>query len=68
MEIDPGLTKLAKQYFNLTDNPRLTIFHEDGRTFLNRCEKKYDAVFMDAYKSMLTIPYQLTTREAVRRF
>jgi len=67
VEIDPGLTKLARQYFNLTDNPRLTIFHEDGRTFLNHSVKKYDAVFMDAYKSMLTIPYQLTTREAVQK-
>jgi len=66
VEIDPGLTELAKLHFNLPDDNRLNIFHEDGRTFLNRCEKKYDAVFMDAYKSMITIPYQLTTREAVQ--
>ena len=66
VEIDPGLTKLAKRYFNLPDDTRLNIFHEDGRTFLNRCKKKYDAVFMDAYKSMITIPYQLTTQEAVK--
>ncbi|MBM3436049.1 MAG: hypothetical protein FJY07_07550 [Bacteroidetes bacterium] len=65
VEIDPGLTQIAEKYFNLPDNPRLVIYHEDGRTFLNKCPKKYDAVFMDAYKSMLTIPYQLTTREAV---
>jgi spermidine synthase len=67
IEIDPGLTRIAKQHFNLTDNPRLRIYHEDGRTFLNRCTTRYDAVFMDAYKSMLTIPYQLTTIEAVKR-
>ncbi len=66
VEIDPGLTELAKQHFNLPDDPRLTIFHEDGRTYLNKCDKKYDAVFMDAYKSMITIPYQLTTQEAVQ--
>jgi spermidine synthase len=67
VEIDPGLTTLAEKYFNLKSDPRLKIFHEDGRTYLNRCEKKYDAVFMDAYKSMLTIPYQLTTQEAVQK-
>ena len=66
VEIDPGLTELAKLHFNLPDDKRLNIFHEDGRTFLNRCDKKYDAVFMDAYKSMITIPFQLTTQEAVQ--
>ena len=68
VEIDPGLTALARKHFELKDDPRLKIFHEDGRIFLNHCaEKKYDAVFMDAYKSMLTIPYQLTTHEAVQK-
>ena len=67
VEIDPGLTELAKLHFNLSDDPRLSVFHEDGRTFLNRCDKKYDAVLMDAYKSMITIPYQLTTKEAVQK-
>ena len=67
VEIDPGLTALARKYFNLKDDPNLGIYHEDGRTFLNRNTKKYDAILMDAYKSMLTIPYQLTTREAVQK-
>jgi len=67
VEIDPGLTSLAKLHFNLREDKRLGIYHEDGRTYLNKCEKKYDAVFMDAYKSMLTIPYQLTTIEAVKK-
>lgn len=67
VEIDPGLTEIARVHFNLPDDSRLKIFHEDGRTYLNKCTKKYDAVFMDAYKSMLTVPYQLTTHEAVSR-
>ena len=66
VEIDPGLTALAREHFNLPDDERLKIYHEDGRTFINKCDKKYDAVFMDAYKSMITIPYQLTTQEAVQ--
>ncbi len=66
VEIDPGLTRLARKYFNLPDDPRLKIFHEDGRTFINRSDNTYDAIFMDAYKSMLTVPFQLTTVEAVQ--
>ena len=67
VEIDPGLTEIAKRYFRLKQHPDMKIFHEDGRTFLNTNDKTYDAVFMDAYKSMLTIPFQLSTVEAVRK-
>lgn len=64
VEIDPGITSLAKEYFGLMENPRLKTYNEDGRTFLNRNSEKYDAIFIDAFKSA-TIPYQLTTKEAV---
>jgi len=67
VEIDPGLTALARQHFHLESNPKLNIYHEDGRTFINQTRKQYDAVLMDAYKSMITIPYQLTTREAIQK-
>lgn len=64
VEIDPAVTALAKEYFNLKDNPRLHIFHEDGRIFLNRTNKRYDVIFGDAFKSKVP-PHTLTTREAV---
>ncbi|MFC1751593.1 fused MFS/spermidine synthase [Patescibacteria group bacterium] len=67
VEIDSGLTELAEKYFGLKRNPRLTIYHEDGRTYLNRTQKKYDIIYGDAYKSFHSLPYQLTTREAVQR-
>lgn len=67
VEIDPGLTTIAKKYFRLEDDPRLTIYHEDGRTYLNRTEKKYDVIFGDAFNSQYSIPFQLTTREAIQR-
>jgi spermidine synthase len=67
VEIDPGMTIIAGRFFNLKDDPRLHIFHEDGRMFLrNRTGERYDAVFMDAFGSLFTVPYQLTTIEAVR--
>ena len=67
VEIDPELTSLAKAHFRLKDNPRMKIFHEDARTFLNRAGNKYDVIFGDAYKSLYTIPWHLTTREAAQK-
>lgn len=66
VEIDEQITLLAQKYFRLENNPRLTIYHEDGRTFLNRNEKKYDAILMDAFSSSYSVPFQLTTVEATR--
>jgi spermidine synthase len=67
VEIDPKMTELAKKYFRLKDNPRLHIFHEDGRTFLNNTTNQYDAIYVDAFSSVFTIPFQLTTKEAVQK-
>ncbi len=68
VEIDPQMTAIAKKYFRLEENERMRIFHEDGRTFLNRAEPaQYDAVFMDAFGSLFSVPFQLTTVEAVRK-
>jgi len=67
VEIDPDLTKLAIKYFGLEVTPRLRVFHEDGRVFLNKNQIKYDLVFMDAFNSRISIPPHLTTKEAVER-
>jgi len=66
VEIDPGLTELARKHFGLKDDPRLRIIHEDARTFLNRGEGRYDAIFCDAFKSY-SIPHQLATKEAAQK-
>lgn len=65
VEIDGEITNVAKEYFKLTDNSRLTIYHEDGRLFLNKNEKKYDAILLDVFSSDSSIPFYLTTKEAV---
>lgn len=67
VEIDPDLTRLAKEHFRLKDDAHMRIFHEDGRTYLNKCEEKYDVILGDAYKSLLAIPFQLTTVEAIQK-
>jgi len=63
VEIDAGLTELAKKFFSLSDSPQLKIFHQDGRVFLKNTENKYDVIFIDAFAS--SVPFHLTTKEFV---
>lgn len=67
VELDDGITEIARKYFCLEDNPNLTIYHEDARTFLNRSARDkiepYDAIFMDTFNSAANIPFHLTTAE-----
>jgi spermidine synthase len=66
VEIDPQMTAIAERFFELKPDPRLTITHEDGRTFLRRtAAARYDVIMMDAFGSLFSVPYQLTTLEAV---
>jgi len=67
VEIDPAVTVVAQRYFNLTKNNRLTTIHQDARLFLNHVEEKYDIIYGDAFASYYSIPFQLTTIEALQR-
>ncbi len=67
VEIDPKVTELARKYFNLKDDPRLNIYHEDGRVYLNRTKENYDVIWGDAFSSIHSVPYQLTTKEAIQK-
>lgn len=67
VEIDPKVTLIAKKYFKLEENPHLKIYNQDARMFINKDEKKYDAIFIDIFNSNI-IPYYLTTIEAVKHF
>jgi spermidine synthase len=67
VDIDPKLDQVAAKYFGYRPDPRLRVFHEDGRTFLNApAPSSYDMIFMDAFNST-TPPFQLTTREAAAK-
>lgn len=66
VEIDPGMTKIARSHFGLEDDSRMEIIHEDARTFLNRNEEKFDALFVDAFNSGSSVPFHLTTVETMR--
>jgi spermidine synthase len=67
VEIDPQMTEIARRFFRLRDDERMRIFHADGRIFLNQTRDKYDVVLIDAFGSLYSVPFQLTTVEAARK-
>jgi len=64
VEIDPGVTKVAREYLGLKDRDGLEIIHMDGRQFI--AEKvpaeTYDLVIQDAVND-LSVPSHLLTKE-----
>lgn len=65
VEIDPGMTKLAKQYFGLTNHPRLTIHHTDARTFFTEINQQYDVILVDVFSHGYGIPFHILTKESL---
>jgi spermidine synthase len=61
VEIDAELTDLGRRYFDLR-NPRMEVFAEDARPWLERAAGGYDAIMVDAYRQPY-IPFYLATRE-----
>lgn len=62
VELDPGVIKLAKKYFDVREGPHHRIVERDGRLFLNRASTPYDVIFVDAYRGWF-VPFHLTTKE-----
>jgi len=69
VEIDPGLTEIAKEYFGLKLNKNLNIIHKDARMFINTSQfnNHYDAIIFDAFSSSPSIPFHLVTKESFAR-
>jgi spermidine synthase len=61
VEIDAELTELGRRFFDLR-NPRMEVFGEDARPWLERSAGGYDAIMVDAYRQPY-IPFYLATRE-----
>lgn len=62
VEINPAIVPLATKYFNL-EPARLNIIYGDGRYYLNKCDKKYDVINLDAFLGDSS-PSHLMSREA----
>ncbi len=65
IEIDPGIVAAGDKYFEMDTMPNLTVYVEDGRYMLNKLNKQYTVVGIDAYRPPY-IPWHLTTVEFFR--
>jgi MFS family permease len=63
-EIDPEVTRIARQRLGLTDTSRIEIHNEDARGVLRSlpASEQFDFVFGDTFNDF-EVPYHLTTRE-----
>ena len=64
VEIDGELTQIGRRFFGMR-NARLETFTADARPYLRQSERRYDAIFVDAYRQPY-IPFYLATREFFR--
>ncbi len=60
-EIDPEIINVGREYFEM-DQPTLRAMALDGRVGLDRSDRKYNVVGVDAYRPPY-IPWHLTTVE-----
>jgi spermidine synthase len=69
-EIDPEVTRAAREALALTDLDGLVIDHEDARTVVRDAwaasDRRYDLVYMDAFGD-LGVPWHLTTLDFLRQ-
>ena len=67
VEIDDKMTQIAIDQFGLNiDEPRLDVYNQDGRSYLNYSENKYHTILIDAFKGV-NAPFELTTYEALTK-
>ncbi len=64
VEIDPGVTKMAKEHLGLIDAWNIQIHHLDGRQFITEQTRPntYDLVTLDAVNDF-SVPSHLMTKE-----
>jgi spermidine synthase len=66
VEIDPVVLAVATEHFHFQQSARQRVHIDDGRVFLRRSERTFDAILMDAYtenKYGSSLPQHLVTKE-----
>jgi spermidine synthase len=62
VEIDPTVSDVGFRFFGMGDNPRLHVHDADARPFLRATGKRYDLIYIDAYRPPY-VPFYLATEE-----
>jgi spermidine synthase len=68
MELDPAVTRLAREYFAFGRSPhqdRIRVLHGDARRRLREAGPRYDLVILDVFDHLVTVPWTLVTVEAL---
>jgi spermidine synthase len=69
VDIDPVVVEVAQKLFAVRETDHLHLYVDDGRAFIEKTQRPYDVIFLDAYNAK-EIPYALATKEfltSVRR-
>lgn len=66
VEIDPELSAISTKFFAYRPNALVDEYYQDGRSYINRTQLRYNVILIDAFSS-LTPPFHLTTIEAAER-
>jgi spermidine synthase len=62
VEIDPEVVRIAGTFFGFEPDANQIVHVEGGRAFIEKTNKGYDIIFLDAYGPK-SIPYSLATQE-----
>jgi spermidine synthase len=64
VEIDPGVTQVAKQHLNLSADTKIVSYHCDGRQFIQEQAVKgsYPLIIQDAVNDF-SVPFHILTKE-----
>jgi spermidine synthase len=62
VEIDPEVLRIARKFFEFEPDSNQIVHVGDGRAFIEKSQKRYDVIFLDAY-GPYSIPYSLATKE-----
>lgn len=66
VEIDPIVISVAEKYFGLNFSGRMHVYNQDARFFLRNSTNTYNVIVVDTYGGSISMPYQLTSLEAVK--
>jgi predicted membrane-bound spermidine synthase len=60
VEIDPAVTEIGQDWFNLELNEQKQVIHSDARIFLYKNKEKYSYIFIDLYQGIEVPSHTLT--------
>jgi predicted membrane-bound spermidine synthase len=67
VEIDPVVTAVARAHFSYgkADYPNIRVTHDDARVFLRGSDRRWNAIYLDVFDHLLTVPWTVVTVEAL---